>query len=58
MAIDYIITYPNDIFGFVVSSGLTQILPIDKCIIFFRHPVLGELHVDDSYKDEPICFAV
>ena len=25
----------NDIFGFAVSPGLTKILPIEKCIMFF-----------------------
>ena len=25
----------NDIFGFAVSPGLTKILPIEKCILFF-----------------------
>ena len=28
----------NDIFVFAVSSGLTKILPIEKCIIFFETP--------------------
>ena len=29
----------NYIFGFAISSGLTKILPIEKCIILLRHPV-------------------
>ena len=33
----------NYIFGFAISSGLTKILPIEKCIIFFRHPVCTTL---------------
>ena len=28
----------NYIFGFAISSGLTNILPIEKCIIFFETP--------------------
>ena len=28
----------NYIFGFAISSGLTKILPIEKCIIFFETP--------------------
>ena len=30
----------NDIFGFAVSPGLTKILPIEKCIIFFETPCI------------------
>ena len=30
----------NYIFGFAISSGLTKILPIEKCIIFFETPCM------------------
>ena len=30
----------NDIFGSAVSPGLTKILPIEKCIIFFETPCM------------------
>ena len=30
----------NYIFGFAISSGLTKILPIEKCIFFFETPCM------------------
>ena len=32
MAVDHIITYPMIYFDFAVSTGLTKILQIEKCI--------------------------
>ena len=36
----------NYIFGFAISSGLTKILPIEKCIIFFETPCI---YLAESY---------
>ena len=35
----------NYIFGFAISSGLTKILPIEKCIIFFETPCTTQNNV-------------
>ena len=43
-----------EIFDFVVSLGLTKILPIEKCIIFFRHPVSLRI----NYLVTLICFSL
>ena len=32
----------NYIFGFAISSGLTKILPIEKCIIFLETPCMSK----------------
>ena len=45
----------NYIFGFAISSGLTKILPIEKCIIFFETPCtyLNDTeNIKKDYKDD------
>ena len=52
----YIITYP--MIYFAVSRGLMKILPIERCINYFRHPEFrNPLHVVFLFHSSVLCYA-